>query len=139
MRIPVLAFALLAAAGSMAPAFAGDETNAPPLKKGDALLVRIEGFGGRLPEYREIVDSAGNIEVPFLGFLSADGKSIPALEAEMAAAYAKARLSSNAAVQVTYVTNFVPPPDRANLVRIEDPRRPVLATNMPPPPLDIGY
>ncbi|HAL92454.1 MAG TPA: hypothetical protein DCM68_05450 [Verrucomicrobia bacterium] len=131
----ILCLVFLLGAGSRF-ALAEAPPSSPPaaLSKGDALLVRIEGIGGGLPEYREIVDSDGNIEVPFLGFLSADGKSIAALEAEMAAAYAKARLSSNAVVQVTYVTHFVPPPDRANLVRIEDPRRPVPASQAPAAP-----
>ena len=46
-----------------------------PLRKGDALLVHIEGLGGGLPEYREIVDSDGQIELPFLGMVAAAGKT----------------------------------------------------------------
>ena len=103
----------------------------PPesLRRGDALLIRIEGIGGGLPEYREIVDSNGQIELPFLGFHIAEGKSIPALEAEMAAAYSTANLSTTASVRVTYATHFEPPPARSTLVRVQDPRRPAPATN----------
>ena len=103
----------------------------PPesLRKGDALFIRIEGIGGGLPEYREIVDSNGQIELPFLGFHIAEGKSIPALEAEMAAAYSTAKLSTTASVRVTYATHFEPPPARSTLVRVQDPRRPAPATN----------
>jgi protein involved in polysaccharide export with SLBB domain len=96
-----------------------------PLQKGDALLIRIENIGGGIPEYREIVDSDGRIELPFLGFLSADGKLPAAVEAEMVAAYAK--IATNAAVHLTVVTHFDPPPARATLIRSEDPRRPVPA------------
>ncbi len=110
------------------PAFPADPA---PLRKGDALLVRIDHLGGGMPEYREIVDSDGHIEIPFLGLLSADGKTPDAVAAEMAAAYAKARLSTNAAVHITFITHFEPPPPRSSLVRVQDPRRPVPA---PPPP-----
>jgi protein involved in polysaccharide export with SLBB domain len=114
------------AAGQAAP-------NAPAvLTPGDALMVRISNLGGELPEYREIVDREGRIELPFLGFLAVAGQSLAAVEAEMAAAYARAKLSTNAVVRLEYVTHFDPPPDRANLVRIEDPRQPALAA---PPPL----
>lgn len=117
------------------PAAAEDPHPAPPpaLSKGDALFIRIEGIGGGLPEYREIVDSNGQIELPFLGFHVAEGKSIPALEAEMAAAYASANLSTTSSVRVTYATHFDPPPARSNLVRVQDPRRPAPATNAFPP------
>jgi hypothetical protein len=104
----------------------------PPLRKGDALLVRIEGLGGGLPEYREIVDSDGNIELPFLGFLPADGKTIRRLEAEMAAAYATARLATNAAVQITSSPISTPPRPRDPRPRPKDPRRPVPAADIPP-------
>lgn len=104
------------------------------LNKGDALLIRIEGMGGGLPEYREIVDSDGNIDLPFLGFHLAEGKSIPSLEAEMAAAYVEANLATTASVRITYATHFEPPPDRANLVRAQDPRRPVPAQTIPSAP-----
>ena len=112
-------------------ACAEDSPPAPPsvLSKGDALFVRIEGIGGGLPEYREIIDSDGRIELPFLGFHAAEGKSIPGLEAEMAAAYAKAGLATNSSVRVTYATHFEPPPARSTLVRVQDPRRPAPATN----------
>lgn len=110
-----------------AAAEAGD-TNAPAfLRPGDALLVRIANLGGELPEYREIVDSDGRIELPFLGFFSAEGKTIAATEAEMAAAYANAKLSTNATVRMEYITHFEPPPARTNLFRFQDPRRPVPA------------
>jgi protein involved in polysaccharide export with SLBB domain len=98
-----------------------------PLQKGDALLVRIEGLGGGLPEYREIVDSEGNIEIPFLGFLPAEGKLPAAVAADMTDAYTKAKLATNALVHITVVTHFDPPPARAALVRSQDPRRPVPA------------
>lgn len=115
------------------PVPAGDATaEVAPLRKGDALLVRIEGLGGGLPEYREIVDREGNIEVPFLGFLSADGKTPAAVEAEMAASYAEARLATQANVRITLVTHFDPPPERSVLIRSEDPRRPVPAPTAPP-------
>jgi protein involved in polysaccharide export with SLBB domain len=105
-----------------------------PLQKGDAILVRIENMGGGLPEYREIVDSDGNIEMPFLGFLSAEGKFPADIESEMATAYAKAKLATNASVQVTFVTHFDPPPARQTLIRSEDPRRPIPAPAPAPMP-----
>ncbi len=98
-----------------------------PLRKGDALLVDIDNLGGGLPTYREIVDSQGNIELPYLGFISADGKTPESLATEMAAAYASARLASNAAIRLTFITHFEPPPNRDSLVRIQDPRRPAPA------------
>ena len=97
------------------------------LRKGDVLLIRIDRVGGGIPEYREIVDSDGKIEMPFIGFLAVENQTIASVEAEMAAAYATARLSSNATVHVSYITHFEPPPPRSNLVRIQDPRRPVPA------------
>ena len=102
----------------------------PPdtLRKGDALLIRIDRVGGGIPEYREIVDSDGQIEMPFLGFLAAESQTIAAVETQMAASYVTARLSTNAAVQITFVTHFDIPPPRSNLVRIQDPRRPVPAS-----------
>lgn len=124
----LLAAALfLCAPPLLARAEEGTATNAPALRKGDALLVRIEGLGGGLPEYREIIDSEGRIELPFIGFFAADGKTPAALEAEMSAAYANARLATNAAVQITFVTHFEPPPERATLIRVQDPRRPAPA------------
>ena len=117
--------------GAVRLAAAGDPPPAPPsaLSKGDAFFVRIEGIGGRLPEYREIVDSDGRVELPFLGFHAAEGKSIPVLETEMAAAYSTANLATAASVRITYATHFDPPPARSNLVRVQDPRRPASATN----------
>jgi protein involved in polysaccharide export with SLBB domain len=114
---------------------AEDAANADILHKGDAILVRIENMGGGLPEYREIVDSEGQIELPFLGFLAAEGKLPAALEAEMAAAYATAQLSTNAIVHLTFITHFDPPPERKNLIRIQDPRRPVPAAETNATPL----
>ena len=99
-----------------------------PLRKGDALLIRIDRVGGGIPEYREIVDSDGQIEMPFLGFLSVENKTLAAVETEMADSYNTARLSTNAAVHVSFITHFEPPPSRSNLVRIQDPRRPVPAS-----------
>lgn len=108
------------------------ETNAARLlRKGDALLVRIQNVGGGIPEYREIVDSDGRIELPFIGFIRADGRALPEVAAEMAESYAAAFLASNADIQITWVTNFVPPPERKNLLRSQDPRQPVPAA--PPP------
>ncbi len=125
---PLLGALLLLCA---APYFAQAEEPPAALRKGDAFFVRIEGIGGGLPEYREIVDSDGKVELPFLGFLPAEGKSISQLESEMAAAYVEARLATNAAVHVTYAVHFEPPPARANLVRVQDPRRPAAAAVLP--------
>ena len=113
---------------------AEDPPASPPasLRKGDALFVRIEGIGGGLPEYREVVDSDGRIELPFLGFHAAEGKSIAVLETEMATAYAQAGLATQASVHVSYAAHFEPPPARSNLVRVQDPRRPAPATNAIP-------
>jgi len=113
------------------PAFA-EEASPPaaPLRPGDALLIHIEGVGGGIPEYREIVDSDGQIEMPFLGFLPAAGKLPAAVEAEMGQAYAQ--IATNAVVHITFVTHFEPPPARATLVRSQDPRRPVPAPTPPP-------
>jgi len=96
-----------------------------PLSKGDAMLIRIENVGGGIPEYREIVDSDGNIKLPFLELLSAVGKTKANLAREIAEAYLVANLSTNTAVQLKVVTHFEPPPDRKTLVRTQDPRRPV--------------
>ena len=133
-RCAGFAFSVLLFCGVLpCPVPAGDAAaEAAPLRKGDALLVRIEGLGGGLPEYREIVDSEGNIEVPFLGFLSADGKTPAAVETEMAASYAEARLATQANVRIAVVTHFDPPPERSVLIRSEDPRRPVPAPTAPP-------
>ncbi|HPJ57435.1 MAG TPA: polysaccharide biosynthesis/export family protein [Kiritimatiellia bacterium] len=137
LTIPGAAF-LLAAALLMPlcpPASAEDDPPPPDtLRPGDALFVRIDRLGGHLPAYREIVDSDGDIELPFLGMMSAAGKSIPSLEADMAAAYAAARLASNAAVRIRFITHFDPAPDRASLVRSESPRIPVPAPDAFLPP-----
>lgn len=110
---------------------ADDPPAAPrPLQKGDALLVDIGNLGGGLPAYREIVDSQGNIELPYLGLISADGKTPEAVATEMAAAYATAGLASNAAIHLTIITHFEPPPARESLVRIQDPRQPAPAANL---------
>lgn len=110
----------------LALAFPSGAQDAPPteLHKGDALLIHIEGVGGGLPAYREIVDSAGNIDLPFLGPLAADGKSLATLEAEISTAYTAAQLGDSPVVQITYITHFDPPPERSRLVRIQDPRQP---------------
>lgn len=127
---PILAagllFGMLSSAGAEAP------RESISLRKGDALLVRIEGLSGNLPEYREIVDSDGRIELPFLGFMDAADKTIAQVEAEMAAAYVDARLASNITARIQVVTHFDPPPDRANLVRHQDPRQPVPAAEALP-------
>ena len=136
--LQTIAFATACAAllfcSATQPAGAEDPPASPPatLRKGDALFVRIEGIGGGLPEYREIVDSDGRVELPFLGFHAAEGKSISVLEAEMAAAYVQAGLATHASVHLTYAAHFEPPPARANLVRVQDPRRPAPATNAIP-------
>lgn len=117
--------------GLGSPAFAADFPADAPLRKGDALLIRIEGVGGGIPEYREIVDSDGNVEMPFLGFLAAVDKRPTELAAEMAQAYAP--IATGVVVHVTFVTHFEPPPARQTLVRSEDPRRPVPAPGAPAP------
>lgn len=124
--------ALLLLGATAGPALAGEAEPAAPLRKGDAILVDIGSLGGGLPAYREIIDSQGNIELPYLGFISADGKTPAALEADMVEAYATARLSTNAAVHITFITHFEPPPARETLVRVQDPRRPAPATAPPP-------
>ena len=128
------AFVLAAAAAQPPPPPPAPATLSP----GDAIFVRISGVGGGLPEYREIVDSDGRIELPYLGLLPAAGKSISVLETEMAAAYAEARLGTAPVVSITYGWPFDPAPDRANLTRAEDPRRPVPAAGVPPASMPIG-
>ena len=98
-----------------------------PLRPGDAILVRIDNVGGGIPEYREIVDSDGRIELPFLGMIDAAGKTISVLESEMDGAYSRAELSTNPAAHVRFVLHFDTPPARSNLFRARDPRRPVPA------------
>ena len=119
----------LCAASRSAPAEDPSSGASSALRKGDAVFVCIEGVGGGIPEYREIVDSNGQIELPFLGFHVAEGKSIPALEAEMAAAYSTANIATSASVRINYAAHFEPPPARSTLVRVQDPRRPAPATN----------
>ena len=131
MKFPLALIARTAALVLLSARFAGAETNAVPLLKGDAILVRIDGVGGGLPEYREIVDSQGHVEVPFLGLMAAEGKIPGALATEMAAAYATAGLSAGASVRITLITHFDPPPDREKLVRIQDPRIPAPAAAPP--------
>lgn len=134
MRFSMLLILSAALLANSAPLFAADDApSAAPLQKGDALLVRIEGLGGGLPAYREIIDSDGHVELPFLGFFAADGKTPAKLETEMAAAYANARLDTNATVHITFITHFTPPPERATLIRSQDPRRPALAPVAPAP------
>ena len=132
MKKSAFVLVLLAVA---ATAFAADDAPAAgPLRPGDALLVRIEGLGGNLPAYREIVDSDGQIELPFLGLIAAAGKTPDATAADMAAAYAQAELATQAVVRIEIVTHFEPPPARATLKRAEDPRQPVPAAGVPPAP-----
>ena len=126
----ILFLLALAAAAQPPPPPPAPET----LRPGDALYVSISGVGGGLPEYREVVDRDGQIELPYLGLIAAAGQSIPALEAAMAAAYAEARLGTNPAVRIGYVWHFEPAPDRADLNRAEDPRRPVPVAGPPPVP-----
>jgi len=98
--------------------FAGGTPAQPPpappppatLSPGDALLVRIQGMGGGIPEYREVVDSEGCIEIPFVGFLTAAGRTPADVADGMRTAYAAAGLASNAEIRLTYVTHFDPPP-----------------------------
>jgi len=113
--------------------FAQDPDRNPlaPLSMGDGLLIRIENVGGGIPQYREVIDSDGNIKLPFLGMLSAVGKTTNRLSEEMAKAYATARLSTNATVQITVITSFSPAPDRETLVRGNDPRKPVPIEDTP--------
>ncbi len=133
-RFFLCAAVLLFLAPDLAHADDSSTQASTPLRKGDAILVRIEGLGGGLPEYREVIDSDGQIEVPFLGFLAADGKLATTVEADMADTYAKAHLATNAIVRITFVTHFDPAPARASLIRSRDPRRPVPAPGMPAPP-----
>ena len=74
LRAGTLALLLLGG-GAAAPAQTPET-----LRKGDALLIRIDRVGGGIPEYREIVDSDGQIEMPFLGFLAAESQTIAAVE-----------------------------------------------------------
>ena len=129
-----LAAVVLGAGGFVRAAEPADAAAPAVLRPGDALLVRIDHLGGGLPEYREVIDSDGNVELPFVGFLPAAGKSPDALAAEMAAAYATAGLATNAVVHVEYVRHFEPAPDRAKLVRAQDPRQPVPAAAAPAAP-----
>ena len=131
-RLVLFLAAVVLGAGGFARADEPADAAAPAvLRPGDALLVRIDHLGGGLPEYREVVDCDGNVELPFVGFLPAAGKSPDALAAEMAAAYATAGLATNAVVHVEYVRHFEPAPDRAKLVRAQDPRQPVPAAAAP--------
>jgi len=131
-RLVLFLAAVVLGAGGFARADEPADAAAPAvLRSGDALLVRIDHLGGGLPEYREVVDCDGNVELPFVGFLPAAGKSPDALAAEMAAAYATAGLATNAVVHVAYVRHFEPAPDRAKLVRAQDPRQPVPAAVAP--------
>lgn len=134
LRAAVLLCAALCAAAAAQPPPAPVAAPAT-LSPGDALYVRIAGVGGGLPEYREVVDRKGQIELPYLGLIAAAGQSIPALEAAMAAAYAEARLGTNPAVRIGYVWHFEPAPDRADLNRAEDPRRPVPVAGVSPAPV----
>ena len=59
-------------------------------------------------------------------------QDLAAVEAEMAAAYVQAGLTTQATVHLTYAAHFEPPPARANLVRVQDPRRRAPATNAIP-------
>lgn len=61
--------ALVLALASPGRAQEQDEPAPAPaqLSKGDGMLIHIAGVGGDLPTYREIVDSQGNIDLPFLG------------------------------------------------------------------------
>ena len=133
MKKSAFVLVLLAVA---ATAFAADDAPAAaPPRPGDALRVRIEALGGNLPAYREIVDSDGQIELPFLGLIAAAGKTPDATAADMAAAYAQAELATQAVVRIEIVTHFEPPPARATLKRAEDPRQPVPAAGVPPAPV----
>lgn len=134
-RLVLFLAAIVLGAGGFARADEPADAAAPAvLRPGDALLVRIDHLGGGLPEYREVIDSDGNVELPFVGFLPAADKSPDALAAEMAAAYATAGLATNAVVHVAYVRHFEPAPDRSQLVRSQDPRRPVPAAAAPAAP-----
>ena len=128
---------LVLAAGLLSPGRSAAEEPAilpAALSPGDGLLVRIDNLGGGLPEYREIVDTDGQIELPYLGFIPAAGKQLEELQHDMAQSYANSGLASNVRVHLTFITHFDPPPPRANLVRIQDPRQPVAAPAAPVPP-----
>lgn len=107
---------------------------AGPLQKGDALIIQIQGIGPiPLPAYREIVDSDGQIALPYLDqLLDAAGKTIPQIQTEMSAAYAAARISTHAQITITRVNHFPEPPARENLRRSSSPLRPVPVPAPPP-------
>lgn len=108
----------------------------PLLQKGDGMLVQIEQVGGHIPSYREIVDSDGHIQLPFLGLMPAAGKTVSDLTREMEEAYAAAGLSTNAEVTLQVITHFDPPPEREKLVRSSSSRRPMPVSDIPPVPLE---
>ena len=137
IRRAAAVFLVAALLAGPAPLRAEEPGAVLPLRKGDALLVRIEGLGGGLPEYREIVDSDGQIELPFLGMVAAAGKTPAAVADGMATAYAEARLATQAVVRIELVTHFEPPPARATLNRAVDPRRPVPAVAPAPAPVAV--
>ena len=135
--IPCAGLLLILAAGLLSPGRSAAEEPAilpAALSPGDGLLVRIDNLGGGLPEYREIVDTDGQIELPYLGFIPAAGKSLDEVQLSMAQAYANAGLATNVVVHLTFITHFEPPPPRSKLVRIQDPRQPVSAAPAPAAP-----
>ncbi len=118
--------ALLALAAGAAAQSTPIADPAAPLAKGDAVLISVEGVGQHgIPAFREIVDSDGNILLPFIGLLSATGQTPEALGDAIAAQYVEAQLASDARATVTPVLHFEPAPPRSSLVRSASPRRPV--------------
>ncbi len=97
------------------------------LRKGDALMVKLVGIANNpMPEYREIVDSDGCIELPYLNrYLSVEGLSRNEAASQMADAYRTAGISSNVTVQLTPIFHFEQAPERSSLVRAHGLRVPV--------------
>ena len=61
-RLVLFLAAVVLGAGGFARADEPADAAAPAvLRPGDALLVRIDPLGGGLPEYREVIDSDGNV------------------------------------------------------------------------------
>jgi len=124
-RLTILATFLAMALGAVAQSTPIADPTAP-LSNGDALLIAVEGVGQHgIPAFREIVDSDGNILLPFIGLLPATGQTPEALGAAIAAQYVEAQLATDARATVTPVLHFDPAPPRSSLVRSASPLRPV--------------
>lgn len=121
------------ARGGSAAAVPVEDVNAP-LTPGDAIVVEVEGVGQTgIPPFREIVDSDGNILLPFAGMLRATGLTPQQLADDIASRYAESGLASPGAVAATVepVMHFDPPPERALLRRAASPLRPVPVAPQP--------